>query len=629
MPIDISKISSAILGASSQKSDVSKTNEPSGTGEKRNEGGSSSSLPFQKGQVFRGQITNITPKEITIELENGESLNARYENISDLSIGDGAKFKVLSNVDHKLEIKALLSSKEGIDTAVYKALEASGLPFSEKNEDLITALLKNELPVNKQMINQILQQSLKNTEVSVSNLVLMNKAGLPITPEFSAIFESYYNGSVDFSNKINEHFQAMLTMLDGLISEGREEVAIGLTENILSALNTGKEADTYSLSLLSEPISSPKTDVSHWADFSKLLKENFAERNSDTSVENTSDILELLKHPETPLSTLFTEEELLTIFSSFENSDADAGILQKLITGGLSLEEFSNLINELTEEDRHNSDLFPKVLRDLSENLIPRKDYLNPSHILPQEATLSEAANLMKDLLKSHELSQNQKLSLLKSPEMRSTLELLVKTNFTLSPEELLREDALKEYYFKSDLLLDKLSNLALEKAPLTEAFSKTLSSMKESLQFLNTLAPYYSFVELPLRLHGQTTKGDLYVYTNKKKKMGDGSISCLLHLDMQNLGAMNVRIELNGSKVSTKFYLEEEEAGKLIAANLSELDKAVNRQGFLTESEVVNLSKKKETSDIEKGRYNLVKDFIPSELSKNNFTRYTFDVRA
>ena len=150
-------------------------------------------------------------------------------------------------------------------------------------------------------------------------------------------------------------------------------------------------------------------------------------------------------------------------------------------------------------------------------------------------------------------------------------------------------------------------------------------------MNFMNDMNQMYNFVELPIRMNGQTATGDLYVYSDKhRRRTSDGNgISCLLHLDMANLGGMNIRIELNEGQVSTRFFLNDDSSGKLIASHLPELDAAMTKQGFNPKSEVVKTTDKEEEKKLKSGGFNLVNDFIPSEIESNNYSRYTFDMRA
>ena len=182
------------------------------------------------------------------------------------------------------------------------------------------------------------------------------------------------------------------------------------------------------------------------------------------------------------------------------------------------------------------------------------------------------------------------------------------------------------------DEQIDRLKSLADNTSGSASAkLSADLGQTKQNMNFMNDMKQIYNFVELPIRMNGQTATGDLYVYSDKHRKRisGENGISCLLHLDMASLGRMNIRIELNEGQVSTRFFLKDDDSGKLIANHLSELDAAMTKQGFTPRSEVVKTTDKEDDKKLKSGEFNLINDFIPSEIISNNYSRYTFDMRA
>ena len=205
-------------------------------------------------------------------------------------------------------------------------------------------------------------------------------------------------------------------------------------------------------------------------------------------------------------------------------------------------------------------------------------------------------------------------------------------TDWTLSAEELTEKDAVNNLYRRMDEQISKLKELA-DNAPGSAGakLSADLGQTRQNMNFMNDMNQFYNFVELPVRMNGQTATGDLYVYSDKhRKRAADGNgISCLLHLDMANLGGMNIRIELNESTVSTRFFLNDDDSGKLISGHLDELDSAMTKQGFNPKSEVIKTTDNKEDEKLKSGEFNLINDFIPSEIESNNYSRYTFDMRA
>ena len=633
MPIDVSRLPNGGISNGRESSGTIRNGEVSKASQSASSSGNINYNTLTKGQVFSGQVTNISPGELTLELENGQTLTAKYDNNSELSIGDGARFKVVDREDGQITLKTLQSGNT-LDNVVYKALESSGLPFSSKNEELVTALLKNEYPVSRQMINGMLQQSLKNPDISMSNLVLMNKAGLDINPESTKLFEMYSNGRTELAVATEQNFNDMLSMIEGLLSDGNIEGSAKLASDMIDIFNIGKEPDELVLTL----VAGNETDVpvitpNNLSEMLDSLVDNDVPLSYNALTQTETDINVTNLNKNTQISSILTEEQRLEIFTLFENADVDvdAAKLQNLIKGDIGISDLSDLLKTLPESEQVKLNPIMEHIADLTG-----KELLMPNEILagylPESATLSEAANHIKNLLTTNSVPPDIKQALLKSDDFQKTLKMLMHTDWTLSAEELTEKDAVNNLYKRIDEQIDRLKTLA-DNASGSASYklSADLGQTKQNMNFMNDMNQMYNFTELPIRMNSQTTTGDLYVYSDKhRRRTSDGNgISCLLHLDMANLGGMNIRIELNEGQVSTRFFLKDDDSGKLIAKHLDELDAAMTKQGFNPKSEVVKTTDKEDEKKLKSGEFNLVTDFIPSEVESNNYSRYTFDMRA
>ena len=633
MPIDVSRLPNGGISNGRESSGTIRNGEVSKASQSTSSSGNINYNTLTKGQVFSGQVTNISPGELTLELENGQTLTAKYDNNSELSIGDGARFKVVDREDGQITLKTLQSGNT-LDNVVYKALESSGLPFSSKNEELVTALLKNEYPVSRQMINGMLQQSLKNPDISMSNLVLMNKAGLDINPESTKLFEMYSNGRTELAVATEQNFNDMLSMIEGLLSDGNIEGSAKLASDMIDIFNIGKEPDELVLTL----VAGNETDVpvitpNNLSEMLDSLVDNDVPLSDNALTQTETDINVTNLNKNTQISSILTEEQRLEIFTLFENADVDvdAAKLQNLIKGDIGISDLSDLLKTLPESEQVKLNPIMEHIADLTgKELLMSNEIL--AGYLPESATLSEAANHIKNLLTTNSVPPDIKQALLKSDDFQKTLKMLMHTDWTLSAEELTEKDAVNNLYKRIDEQIDRLKTLA-DNASGSASYklSADLGQTKQNMNFMNDMNQMYNFTELPIRMNGQTTTGDLYVYSDKhRRRTSDGNgISCLLHLDMANLGGMNIRIELNEGQVSTRFFLKDDDSGKLIAKHLDELDAAMTKQGFNPKSEVVKTTDKEDEKKLKSGEFNLVTDFIPSEVESNNYSRYTFDMRA
>ncbi len=129
-----------------------------------------------------------------------------------------------------------------------------------------------------------------------------------------------------------------------------------------------------------------------------------------------------------------------------------------------------------------------------------------------------------------------------------------------------------------------------------------------------------FTYVQLPLKMQSREANGELFVYTNKKSlTKKDGSVSALLHLDMEYLGSLDVYVALNDQKVSTKFYLKEDSALDLIAQNIDMLNERLQKRGYSMNAEFINREE----------NTNVMEEILKQDKNISVLAGYSFDARA
>ncbi len=538
--------------------------------------GDRAAASLQKGQTVRGQVTNITARDISLQMENGQNLTARYNDTLELLIGDQASFRVISADEQGIFLRPLYPGSQGAsraDATILKALDAAALPVTERNVALVSSLLKNNLPIHAQMLNTILQQVFRNPDISIENLVTMNRMGLPIEPDTTQWFENYCNLEHQLLGQLQEVTAEAFAHLQQLLSENPQAAVsfagqlLDIPENLSfllpeSQLPEGIEGQMGNGDTAGETIQADSSAAS--AKAAELLAE---EEAGATSGQNN------IGTPQTSDSPLGS---FLGLLKSWQ------------LPGGLSL-----------QENPPDSQNMVQVLKSILSG-----------------AAKSEHAGGVR--------------ALLEHPFFQQLTQDLYQQNWTLSPEDLLKKEAVSKLY---ERLLSQLNRLE-EAGSGGGGRQSAVSQAKQNLGFLNTLNELYTYVQLPLRLSGEQTHADLYVYTNKRSsgRQEDGSVSCLLHLTMSHLGLLDIRVRLNAGQVKTLFYLEDKAAAALIEAHLPELDEAVSRHGVSMTSEVIRQSlrtaRKEQKADAEQDSP-FLQSLLDTDMIPSSVHRYSFDIRA
>ena len=143
-------------------------------------------------KFLTGEIIDLKSNEIIVRLDDGSNISAQIYDTTNLSIGQTIKFHLQDNKG-VLILEPLKESISSSGNLVHKALEAAGLPITDKNVSLVTELLKNNMSLDSQSINNIVQQSNYNKDISVETLVLMNKHDIPINEENAVEIGKYRN----------------------------------------------------------------------------------------------------------------------------------------------------------------------------------------------------------------------------------------------------------------------------------------------------------------------------------------------------------------------------------------------------------------------------------------------------
>ncbi|MBO6015466.1 MAG: flagellar hook-length control protein FliK, partial [Lachnospiraceae bacterium] len=235
-----------------------------------------------------------------------------------------------------------------------------------------------------------------------------------------------------------------------------------------------------------------------------------------------------------------------------------------------------------------------KELRADAENLLK----LNPQ---TPAYKIAQAQFLQKSLLLENEITQTVKNALFGEKGLMDQIRARFTEQLTLRPEDVGNEKQVEQFYEK---LINKMQHLqqALSHAgPDASPAVQSAWQMQENVQFMNNLNQVYQYVQLPLKMFDQNTNGELYVYTNKKHLAdADGNMSAFLHLTMDHIGPLDVRVQLSDSnRVSTQFYLRDDMID-FIADHIHLLDERLQAKGYHVSTGVHTMQDEEEKSVID-----------------------------
>lgn len=178
---------------------------------------------------------------------------------------------------------------------------------------------------------------------------------------------------------------------------------------------------------------------------------------------------------------------------------------------------------------------------------------------------------------------------LLRSDGFTKLLKDSVKAQMSIRPQDVAQSGKTEELYDRIRRTSAKVADLMSNIGRADSAVASSAGALTDNVNFMNQLNEFVNYIQLPLKMTGQDANGELYVYTNRKNLANrDGNYSALLHLDMEHLGPMDVYVTMRDhTKVSTNFYLENEDVLSFIEQHIDELTQRLTEKGYNTSTHV------------------------------------------
>lgn len=540
------------------------------------------------GQMFRGQILDITNNMVSISMEGKGVLNARMLDSVSLNIGDNILFQIQENNGSSVLIKPQPESAGAMkDNAIFKVLDANGLMPTDKNYQIAEALMNRGMPVDKGHMQQLIQQSYKFPDASIDTLASLSKLGLEINETNISQYQDYMNNShqlsADLGRLAADIADFSMSAFYELGQSGNVSDMLELNRAILSIIS---DSGDFSPETLQSVKVNPEAALIPEEIFQAgdLAAEDGELLNS---VQNNSVQKESMGHSGVNAGTLGNELQMLAEYTGMNREDIN-NIFDKLNKMGFDKEALAKVAKE--------SDSPVKLMNNL-DTIIS-----NNAEKIPDEA--------IKDFFASK--------------EWNALLNEGTKKKFSLNPEEMKNpkeiDDLYNKIYDRTNKLMDTLSQSG---AGNSNNLNQSAKGVQERIDFMQNLNNMYVYAQIPVKTQSSEMNSDLFVYMNKKAmKDAKEEVSALLHLDMEHLGATDVHVSLHGSTVHTRFYVDDEISARIIDEHMTMLERAINENGLSLTNEVIAREPSLNTKP------NMVVDEMLGSELEQSVKRYSFDVR-
>ncbi len=147
-------------------------------------------LSLKAGDSLQGELVSVNGKDISLLLGNTILLSAKMEKELPLIPGQKMSFVVNSNQNGKLSLKPLFANT-GMEQNAMKALDAAGIPVTDKTLALVEEMMHQGMSVNKQSLTTAYRQLGMYPQAPVTDLVMLQKMDIPVTEENLSMMRLY------------------------------------------------------------------------------------------------------------------------------------------------------------------------------------------------------------------------------------------------------------------------------------------------------------------------------------------------------------------------------------------------------------------------------------------------------
>lgn len=574
------------------------------------------------GQTIQGEVVGKEGNTVQIALDSETVFTARLERDLNITLGQSLSFEVRAGKGSQLSLVPLYANVAN-EATILKALSAAGLPESVENMKMVSDMMQEGMSIDRDSIANMNRQLLDFPNANPSSIMQMIRLGMPINAENIEQFELYKNYEHQILQSAQDIMEELPQTYMELISEGKDNEAVAFYEQIIKALVGGDGEGGEVLVKTAE-------GEAEAAGESAKGEAEVAGETAKSLVGSPEGLTEMVKGTQGDTANVVQNGMKDETSAEFMKATAEGETLNE--TGqGKAAEDVAakENVQEAATDKSHISQSAWRELGDMLQKL--GTDTELAKQVAEGKLTPKETLSHINDLIAAntnlfkegfHESLKN----LFGSRPFQNLLQAEMTNEWLLKPEEVAYKENVEKLYERIREQTAKMSEAFQMADKADSAGAKSVNNLQSNVDFMNQMNQMFTYVQLPLKMAGNEAHGDLYVYTNKKSlAKKDGNVSALLHLDMENLGPLDVYVTMNTSqnKVSTNFTLKDDAALDLIAKNIHILNERLEKRGY---SMKANFKLKGEEEPEET---NIMEEIIKQSKNISVLSRTSFDMRA
>lgn len=583
------------------------------------------------GSVFEGTVSQMKGGKVTLALGNGQTIIARLDGKVDMKPGSSMFFQVKSNDGMTVAIRPYTGTGQNAGNPILlNALTAAQVPVTERNLSMVDAMMREQMPIGRQGIMDMVKILSGNPGTNVETVVRMTKLGIPVTEEMAAQFEKYMS---DRHMILGEMEAAVGELTAALGEKGLpQEEAFGLYSKLVDIFLTEDGGEPDGTVIRTDQPTEPENFTLNPEAAFKTLGEAIEGQNGGSVITVNGENVTVQDGSVADRDQSLTQQSLTQQSTPPQMGETLGNILtdQQLSNLTKALQGIPTIVgNAELFEDTVQEDFFVDTMSDTgaetetkgvgvleSGQVMDTKSSLNP------DMTAGEFLKTLRNVLEENSQYGYSGVSkLFAGKEFQEVLRHAVSQQWLTAPEELKKENKISELYEKMEHQIRQMEAAVKQAGGTQTGFLQAAADVRGNIDFMNQVNQIYTYVQLPLKMTGQNANGELYVYTNKKQQRDPGAeLTAFLHLDLENLGSTDVSVKMRNRNVAANFYLEDDIAYALLKEHLPKLQDRLKDKGYNCTVTVVN----------EKKDVDFMQDFLEREQPPaGELHRYSFDVKA
>lgn len=564
------------------------------------------------GETLQGEVVSVNGNEIEIKIADNAVVNARLEQSMNVAVGQKMMFEVSNNNQGQIALRALFTNLAQEQLA-QNALQAAGIPQNGSSVQMIAGLMREGMSIDKQSLQTMYHDVVRFPEADQSMLIHMHKIGMETTPQNVEQFQALLNYEERVANTIQELIHELPGELQNMSANGEAAKAMAVTQELFTLLSQ-QEGSVVSQMQPTDALNAENAVIKDGE--GNVIVQQGTEAVTENATQQTAmnkalAALEEAMNPQNQVHTLADNKEGVQPGAIAASVAEDEAMTQlnpndKILSGVLTKPEYAEFA-KLLEQNGFSKETVAQV----KEGNLPLNELF----------TMLKTELAGKDATVAAKLWDNNAFTKLMGKELQNA--------WLLNPAEVEDGKNVTEFYNRLNSQVQSIVNSMSQSLSESSVLMQNLQQFRENVDFLNNLNQFMPYVQLPLKMNGQSATGDLYVYADKKSlASGKDTVSAALHLDMQYLGQVDVFVKMQDRNVSTEFCLQDDATLDFISEHIDMLNDRLERRGYHLNAEM----KVKETP------MPLKEDILPGTKAASSegedgegavIAAYRFDVRA